>query len=310
MNKANLLLRNKIKRDIQNWFETQGFIEVETPILQISGGNETHLHTFKTQLMKGDGVAQTRYLHTSPEFAMKKLLSQGETKIFTFARCFRNGESTPTHSPEFTMLEWYRVGENYASLKQDCAAILELAAPKYFPAATTLTLSEAFQKYAGFSLEENLTLPKMQAALRHAHIRQADDDDWSDLFTRVLLEKIDPHLTGSIFLDRYPTQEAALAQVCTDDPRFAERFEFYVNGLELVNAFGELTNATLQRERFIADMAKKQRLYGQSDPLDESFLTALATMPPACGAAMGFDRLIMLATGAKHIKEVLWQSVE
>jgi elongation factor P--(R)-beta-lysine ligase len=306
-------LRNKIKRDIQNWFEAQGFVEVETPILQVSGGNETHLHAFKTQLLS-DGVAKTRYLHTSPEFAMKKLLSQneqniGEQKIFTFARCFRNGEQTPTHSPEFTMLEWYRVGESYEVLKEDCAKILEIACPARFKKPQNITLSEACFAFAGLKLEENLDLKSLSNSLKQLNIRQAQDDDWSDLFTRLLLEKIEPNLKDAMFLDRYPLQEAALARPCEDDPRFAERFEMFVEGLELVNAFGELTNAATQRARFESDMAKKQKLYGETYPIDDSFLKALETLPPCSGAALGFDRLIMLATGAKHIEEVLWMPV-
>ncbi|MGL5446890.1 MAG: amino acid--tRNA ligase-related protein, partial [Rhabdaerophilum sp.] len=139
-------------------------------------------------------------------------------------------------------------------------------------------------------------------------VRVADDDTWSDIFSRILSEKIEPHLGvgRATILDRYPISEAALARPCPDDPHFAERFELYVCGVELANAFGELTHVGEQRRRFDVDMAEKQRLYGESYPLDEDFLAALTRMPPASGAALGFDRLAMLATGAESVHDVIF----
>ena len=326
-----LLARNRIKTSLRRRLDTAGFIEVETPALQVSPGNETHLHAFATDLRAADGTPQRRlYLHTSPEFAMKKLLSAGETRIFQFAQVFRNRERSALHAPEFTMLEWYRAGEAYTQLMADCAGFLALAAEtagtsvlRYrgraadpFAEPGRLTVADAFDRYAGIDLLATLSAKDVDrehlaAQARAASIRIADDDTWSDIFSRVLVERIEPSLGAgcATILDEYPTHEAALARPCAHDPRVAERFELYACGVELANAFGELTDAGEQRRRFEAGMAEKQRLYGERYPIDEVFLSCLSHMPPASGAALGFDRLVMLATGAPHIDHVQWAPV-
>ncbi len=331
-----LLARNRIKSAIRRWFEDQGFVEVDTACLQISPGNEAHLHAFKTEFVTEAGAAQPYYLHTSPEFACKKLLAAGETKIFTFAPCFRNGERGRLHAPEFTMLEWYRVGAPYTQLFEDCAAILRLAVDVTSHATWIFdtqradparrldvgTVDEMFDRYAGIRLlEETIgpSGPDRGALAREATrigIRVAADDTWSDLFSRIMVEKIEPRLGAggaaakpAFILKEYPTHEAALARRCAHDPRVAERFEMYCCGVELANGFGELTDPSEQRRRFEAEMAEKERVYGRRYPIDEDFLAALAHMPAASGCALGFDRLVMLATGATHIDQVLWTPV-
>jgi lysyl-tRNA synthetase class 2 len=264
------------------------------------------------------------YLHTSPEFAAKKLLAAGETRIFDFARVFRNRERGPLHAPEFTMLEWYRANELYGQIIADTIAVVrETGASELHwrdrrcdPAAEPdrLTVADAFVRYAKIDLTATLT-PEgepIAAALRdqaqRIGVKISADDTWSDMFSRILVELVEPHLgmNAITILDRYPRCEAALARACTDDPRFAERFEVYACGVELANGFGELTDPVEQRKRFEAEMAEKQRVYGERYPLDEDFLAALSHMPPASGVALGFDRLVMLATGARHIDQVLW----
>ena len=330
-----LLARNRIKRAVRAWFEERDFVEVETPALQVSPGNETHLHAFATDLRDVDGSPRRRfYLHTSPEFAMKKLLAGGERRIFTFAPVFRNRERGALHAPEFTMLEWYRAGEDYTQLMADCRDILTLAAATSGAAALNfrgrqadpraslerLSVADAFIRFAGIDLLATLPaaggsappdLERLVAQARAASVRVADDDTWSDIFSRVLVERIEPRLGEgrATILDRYPAHEAALARPCRDDGRVAERFELYACGVELANAFGELTDAAEQRRRFEADMAEKQRLYVERYPIDEDFLAALAHMPAASGAALGFDRLVMLATAAPHIDHVQWAPV-
>ncbi|MGL5115232.1 MAG: EF-P lysine aminoacylase EpmA [Beijerinckiaceae bacterium] len=322
--------RGRIKAAIRAHFEAQDFTEVECGQLQVSPGNETHLHAFRTEALTTDGVARTLYLHTSPEFAAKKLLSAGETRIFDFARVFRNRERGRLHSPEFTMLEWYRANETYDSLMADCTGLLALAAetggcakwtfrgrsidPRLAP--EHLTLAEAFDRYARIDLLSTFDQGEtdrgaLAAAARAAGVRVAADDTWSDVFTRVLLEKVEPMIGNgrATLLTEYPIPEAALARPKPGEPRIAERFELYACGVELANAFGELTDAGEQRRRFLADMALKQAIYQESYPLDEDFLMALADMPDACGAALGFDRLVMLATGAESIDDVLWTPV-
>lgn len=331
-----LLARARIKAALRAWFEAEGFVEVETGCLQVSPGNETHLHAFRTEQIAPDLSRRTLYLNTSPEFACKKLLAAGETRIFTFAAVFRNRERGPLHAAEFTMLEWYRAGEPYERLWDDCAAILRLAAevtgrerwtwrertclPRRRP--EPISLDEAFARYAGFSLLETAFLdgaPDRDAFARAAAasgIRVAGDDTWSDVFSRVLTARIEPALghagepgtTGAApaLLHAYPITEAALARPSPSDARLAERFELYACGVELANGFGELTDPEVQRRRFEAEMAEKERRYGERYPIDDGLLAALAMMPAAAGCALGFDRLVMLATGAPRIDDVIW----
>lgn len=316
-----LIGRGRIKTAIRSWFLSQGFLEVEPGLLQVSPGNETHLHAFRTDLIQTDLGTRELYLHTSPEFAMKKLLAAGETKIFTFAPVFRNREQGNLHAPEFTMLEWYRANEPYQTLWEDCAAILTIAAEATGHAPWTfrgkacdpralserLTLDHAFDRLANVSFKGADRDQLMQRA-EAAGIRCKPDDTWTDVFSRVLVEKIEPDLGTPVptILYEYPVQEAALARPVPDNPRVAERFELYACGVELANGFGELTDAAEQRRRFEAWMTEKQRIYGERYPLDEDFLAALSEMPPASGCALGFDRLAMLATGAERVDQVIW----
>jgi elongation factor P--(R)-beta-lysine ligase len=289
------------------------------------------LHAFATEAFGNDGAPQPLYLHTSPEFACKKLLAAGEPRIACFAHVYRNRERGPLHHPEFTMLEWYRAGETYEQLMNDCADMLKLAAQTVgtqqfayrggvcdpFATPERLSVTDAFQRYAGIDLLSSVSAngdtdrDHLASELTRAGIRIADDDGWADLFSRVIVEKVEPHLGFGrpTILDEYPVAEAALARPCPRDPRVAERFELYACGVELANAFGELTDATEQRRRFQMEMAEKARIYGESYPLDEDFLSALAIMPQASGAALGFDRLVLLATGAQRIEQVLWAPV-
>ena len=326
-----LLTRNRIQAALRGWLADRDFIEIDPCALQISPGNEAHLHGFATSAIGNDGVAQRMYLHTSPEFAMKKLLAAGETRIAAFAHVWRNRERGPLHSPEFTMLEWYRAGQDYTVLMADTATFLGLAATVAgtptlrfkdricdpFAPYERLSVAEAFQRHAGIDLlsscgaKGDTDRDTLAAQLPAAGVRVAPDDTWSDLLSRVLVQCIEPHLgLGRItILDRYPAAEAALARPCADDPRVAERFEVYACGVELANGFGELTNPDEQRRRFGLEMDEKQRVYGIRYPLDEDFLAALALMPAASGIALGFDRLVMLATGAARIDDVIWTPV-
>jgi len=325
-----LLARNKVTQGLRAFFAARDFIEVETPILQVSPGNETHLQAFETVLEGSDGARVPRYLHTSPEFTAKKLLAAGEERLFTVARVFRNGERTALHHPEFTMLEWYRANETYESLMEDCAALMAATAEtlgietfRYGDltcdarlAPERLTVADAFTRFAGIDLMATVgeganDRAGLWRAVKAAGIRVADDDNWADVFTRVMVEKIEPFLGigRATILCEYPISEAALARPKPGDPRVAERFELYVCGVELANAFGELTDADEQRRRFIQWMDEKERIYGNRYPIDEDFLDALALMPEASGIALGLDRLVMLATGARRIEQVLWAPV-
>ncbi|MBX4897730.1 EF-P lysine aminoacylase EpmA [Rhizobium bangladeshense] len=326
-----LIGRNAVQAALRGFFARENFIEVDTAVLQISPGNEAHLHAFATEAVTTDGQTAPFYLHTSPEFACKKLLAAGEQRISCFAHVYRNRERGPLHHPEFTMLEWYRAGESYESLMMDCVRILALAAETVkadkltyrggqcdpFAGPERLSVAEAFERHAGIDLLASVAADgstdreHLAIELKRIGMRVADDDGWADLFSRVLVEKIEPHLGFDriTILDEYPISEAALARPSRRDPRVAERFELYACGVELANGFGELTNADEQRRRFEIEMAEKARVYGESYPIDEDFLAALSLMPEASGIALGFDRLVMLATGASRIDQVLWAPV-
>ncbi|AHG47339.1 lysyl-tRNA synthetase [Rhizobium leguminosarum bv. trifolii CB782] len=326
-----LIGRNAIQAALRGFFAGEDFIEVDTAALQISPGNEAHLHAFATEALTTDGQRAPFYLHTSPEFACKKLLAAGEERISCFAHVYRNRERGPLHHPEFTMLEWYRADESYESLMMDCVRILALAAETAkteklayrggesdpFAGPERISVAVAFERHAGIDLLASVAADgstdrdHLAAELRRVGMRVAEDDGWADLFSRVLVEMIEPHLGfGRItILDEYPVSEAALARPSARDPRVAERFELYACGVELANGFGELTNAGEQRRRFEIEMAEKARVYGETYPLDEDFLAALSLMPEASGIALGFDRLVMLATGASRIDQVLWAPV-
>ena len=317
-------MRNRIAAGLRAWFAARDFIEVDPCALVVSPGNETHLHAFGTELKDVGGAGVPRYLHTSPEFACKKLLAAGEPRLFTLAHVFRNREGGPLHSPEFTMLEWYRAGEPYERIMDDCAALLRLAAETAettrfvwkgrdcdpFAGPERLTLAEAFARHCDIDLL-GADRETLSAAARRLGLHVAVDDTWSDLFSRLLGETIEPHLGFGrpTILFEYPASEAALARKKPSDPRVAERFELYVCGVELANCFGELTDPVEQRARFLADMDEKQRIWGERYPIDEDFLAALALMPQASGAALGFERLAMLASGATRIDQVLWAPV-
>jgi lysyl-tRNA synthetase class 2 len=321
-----LTARSAITKAIRAWFDEQGFAEVETGILQVSPGNETHLHAPRTELVGAGGERAMRYLRTSPEFACKKLLAAGEAKIFELARVFRDRERGDLHLPEFTMLEWYRANATYDAVMADSVVVIAHAAQATgigrfsfrgriadpFAEPELLTVAAAFERFAGIDLLATIDSGAGDraalAAAASEQVRITDDDTWSDIFSKVLVEHVEPNLgQGRLtVLFEYPAPEAALARAKASDPRVAERFEIYACGVELANGFGELTDAREQRHRFTLAMDEKQRRYGGRYPLDEDFLDAVAKMPEASGVALGFDRLVMLASGALRIDQVVW----
>jgi lysyl-tRNA synthetase class 2 len=325
-----LLTRGRIIAALRAWFGAQEFVEVETAMLRVSPGNETHLHAFSTALIDNAGSSSPFYLRTSPEFACKKLLAAGERRIVEFARSFRNRERTALHHPEFTLLEWYRAGEHYETLMKDCCAVLREAAlaggvrqfrcrersADPFAEPERLTVGDAFTRFSGVDLLATLSAgtadgEALGRAAQKAGIRIAEDDRWADIFSRIMVERIEPNLGlgRATILDEYPAAVSALAKPARDT-RLSQRFEIYVCGIELANGFGEMTDPVEQRRRLEQEMTEKERRYGERYPIDEDFLAALAHMPEAAGIALGLDRLIMLATGASRIEQVLWTPLD
>jgi lysyl-tRNA synthetase class 2 len=367
--------RSRILSAVRAFFAAQGFVEVDTPALQVSPGLEPHLKAFATELHDPrDGRTRHRYLHTSPEFAMKKLLAAGMPRIWQLAHVFRDGERSATHHPEFSMLEWYRAGAAWRDLIPDCVGLLRACqaaaeAPALAPPAPAalsppsspswpgltrpspdtasgqkerkeagperalawrgrnsaarqpwqqLSVADAFRRHCGVDILAtapdplNPEVALLAAEARRIGIEPHPGDDWETLYFRIFLDRIEPQLgigAPTVLYD-FPASMAALSRRNPDDPRLVERFELYVCGLELANAFGELTDPAEQRVRFRADQAKKQALFGETYPIDEDFLAALEHLPRDCaGIALGFDRLVMLATAADNIEDVLWAPV-
>jgi lysyl-tRNA synthetase class 2 len=309
--------RAALTRSVRGFFEARGYTEVETPYAVAAPGEEVHLRAFATRREHPDGTTEPLWLHTSPEFAMKRLLVAGAGPIFQFARVWRNGEASATHAPEFTMLEWYRPGAGLDGLIAETTELLRSALPGVvrcrgvtsdLSRVERLTVAEAFRRHVGVDL---LGIGADAAGLAAAAgVALRASEGWEDLFFRLLLERVEPELGRQhpTFLTHWPAAQAALARRDPADPRVAERFELFVCGIELANAFVELTDAAEQRVRFLADRARRAALYGGADwALDEDFLAALAFgMPPSAGIALGFDRMAMIAGGADRIGHVLW----
>ena len=308
--------RAELTRATRAFFDARGYGEVETPYAVPVPGEEVHLRAFATEHVGTDGTRTPLWLHTSPEFAMKRLLVAGAGPIWQLARVWRNEEGSDTHAPEFTMLEWYRPGADMGALMDETEALLRAVLPPRITSrgvSTNLasferiTIAEAFARWAGADVLA--TAGDAPALAAQAGVRLRPGEDWEDLFFRLLLERIEPQLGRErpTFLTHWPAAQAALARRCPGDPRTALRFELYVCGMELANAFEELTDPAEQRVRFAADRARREALYGPGWGTDDDFLAALDHgMPPSSGIAMGFDRLAMIASGADRIGQVQW----
>ena len=308
--------RARLTAATRAWFATHGYREVETPCLVPVPGMEVHLRGFRTEYLPhiGQGTRRALWLRTSPELALKRLLVAGAGPVFELARVWRNGEIGQRHAPEFTMLEWYRPGATLDSLMQETEALIRALCPPLIGGTDVtlpferVTCAHAFARHAGIDLLASIRPDGTGDA---AALRARADESWEDAFFRILLDHVEPELgrARATFLTHWPAPQAALARRDPADPRIALRFELFVGGMELANAFDELTDAHEQSARFTADVAERERLHGTADswPVDADFLAALAHgMPAGSGIALGFDRLAMLASGARRIEDVLW----
>lgn len=311
--------RQLIMQAIRSFFMARRYMEVETPYLVQTPGEEVHLHPFHTVYQSPQGLKKEFFLHTSPEFAMKRIMAAIQQPIFQLARVWRNQEGGATHLPEFTMLEWYRPYCSMESLMDETEALIKKIFPPYLyynknqlnfeESFERLTIQEAFKIYVG--IDDLLSLPEQAEVLaKAANVILRPHESWEDLFFRLLLEKIEPNIGRDrpTFLTHWPISQAALSKPDPKNSRVALRFELYAGGLELANAFEELTDPIEQRERFMIDRQKRQDLYPEMPlwKMDEDFLQALEQLPVCSGIAMGVDRLVMLATGALHIDDIIW----
>jgi lysyl-tRNA synthetase class 2 len=318
--------RSRLQGAVRAHLAGRGFDEVETPCLVPAPGMEPHIRAFQTSFVpESGGPGRTLWLHSSPEYAMKRLLADGFERIFQLARVFRDGEVSSTHNPEFTMLEMYRAGTDHRGIMEDLEATVEAGARALHPSGGTrfrwhghavdfaapfdrVQVAAAFAR-AGVDLEACGTDPRR---LRAAAIARGIDgglegEGFDDVFFRIFLQAVEPALGHSrpVYLTDWPASMAALARVRADDPRWAERFELYAAGLELANGFAELNDAAEQRRRLVAEQAERRRLGRPAYPIDERFVAAVGRMPDAGGVALGLDRLLMLLTGAERIRDVL-----
>ncbi len=319
--------RARLAAEVRRALASLGYEEVETPCLVPAPGMEPHIQAFETAFVpESGGKTVPLFLHTSPEYAMKRLLAEGFERIFQIARVFRNGEVSPAHNPEFTMLEIYRAGAGYEALMGDLEGLVVSSARALLPGCGTrvrrgaaeidlaapferLTVAEAFRLHASVDLAAcGGDASRLAEAARRAGVDPGPPGEaFDDVFFRVMIERVEPRigLARPTYLLDWPASMAALSRVKPDDPRWAERFELYAGGLEIANGFGELTDAAEQRRRLVEEREQRRRLGRTVYPLDEAFLTAVSRMPEASGVAVGFDRLLMLLTGAQRIEDVL-----
>lgn len=294
---------------IRRFFDDRGLLEVETPIAVVSPGLEPHLLAFETTEIQPDRQKARLYLHTSPEYAMKRMLGRGLGSIYQLARVFRNGERSDTHAPEFTMLEWYRSPGTLEDVMVDVEALIRAVAgavggPWQPKAVERVSVSEAFQRTG---LEDPLEHADAGALKEALGVRAVDDDTWEDVFFRAFLDEVEPSFRDDTvtILYGYPASMAALARIDPADPRRAERFEVYVGRLELANAFGELTDPVEQRRRFEVDVKVREGQGMPVYPIDEGLLEDLANVGEAAGIALGVDRLLMRCLDQPCIQDVL-----
>jgi len=317
-------MRSMILRGIREFFREEGFVEVETPCLVPAPGLEPHLNALEVSCSVAQGRSQKRYLHTSPEYCMKKLLGQGWEKIFQVCHVFRDGELSDTHQIEFTMLEWYRAGVDYRKIMEDCEGLLSYLAGKVLgirdlsyqgkevtlsPPFERLTVVESMRKYGRVDIEKNYQASSLLEAARFEGYRFDPEEEYSfdDVFFKIFLEAVEPRLGSprpTILYD-YPASMAALARLKPGNPKVAERFELYAAGLELANAFSELNDPREQRRRFEEEQSLRKKMGRPIYPIDEELLQALSQMPPSGGIALGVDRLVMLLCGAPSIQDVV-----
>lgn len=293
---------------VREYFREQGFIEVRTPSLVTCPGTEPSLDVFSTNFVHGSR-REKLFLPTSPELHLKKALALGAEKIFEIKNVFRNGEVTDHHQPEFTMIEWYRAYENLTSIQRDVADLVsylvrKMPALKAPAGMDVFQIPQLFQQHCGFELKPTTTLAEMKALAEKLKVDASAATSIDDYFFLIFMEKIEASLKQDrlAFVEKYPPYQAALARLTEEG--WGDRFEVYWQGLELANAFHELNDPAVQKQRFAEDLAKKKAMGKEEIPLDNEFMQCLeAGMPPSAGIALGIERLFMALTGITKIAD-------
>ena len=301
-----LLQINALRQSARAVLSQRGLTEVVTPLSTLMPGGETHLEAVPVTLENRSGTRRRLYLRTSPEVWHKKLLAQGSGPIFELAPCLRNMEGGPWHDLEFEMLEWYRPGGTFEDLIGDVEALVAAAyrlTKRPPPTLHRCAVSELFERFVGCELDPECSASEFRSSLGEQGIACAEDDTWDDTFFRAWVSKVEPQLRGQglVVVERYPASQATMAKLCPNDPRFCLRFEVYLEGLELANAFDELTDGAEQRARFEAWQTERQRLGKEPFPADDAFFEAVAQLPPTVGIALGLDRLMARAMGSTSL---------
>ncbi|MCX6779331.1 MAG: EF-P lysine aminoacylase EpmA [Candidatus Magasanikbacteria bacterium] len=307
--KNNLIQRSVFLSKIRGFFAEKGYVEIDSPLLVAKPNMEPNLDIFETILR-------------NPEFALKKILVAGLPKIYQMSKCFRNNEPwNENHNPEFTLLEWYETGINYFNLMDQVEKLVRFISNQQtvinyqgkeinlISPWIRMSMQEAWAKYAGVDLNNYLTYDTMRTLVLKKGYTVTEDDSWEDLFFKIFLTEIELRFSEShqpVFLYDFPVSMAAMSRIKKEDPRYAERFELYIGGLEIANAYGELTDAVEQEKRFLEDQKEQEKKGLVKREIDEDFLQALKSGVPECaGIALGVDRLIMLLTNSKDIAEVV-----
>lgn len=315
-NKKNLELRFQIIRLIREWFWAQNFVEVESPLIVKLPGQEPNLSPMRVNVHNERQEEFVGYLHTSPEYTMKKMLSAGFENIFYLGKCFRDKESFGgTHSLEFTMLEFYRVDSDMFDLMRDVESLYnfvserlkieDLRSEEQKIKFKRISMKDLWEEYVGVNLDEYLETNKMLELCKQFGYNVSDDETYEELFYRIFLNKIEANLTEPTIVYNYPAQMAALSKVSEDNPGYAERFEIYINGIELANAFSELTDPQEQLRRLKEEQMERGKLGLDVYDIDMEFIEALKNMPKSAGIALGVDRLVMVMGGCQEINNVI-----
>jgi len=331
-NKQNLEIRFAIIRLMREFFWSQGFTEVETPLILRLPGQEPNLSPMKISVHDENGKTFDGFMHTSPEYAMKKMMTCGFDNIFSVCKCFRDYESFGgTHNPEFTMVEWYRAHKDFYALMDDTEQMVKyiveglkkLNILRPIGGSTVeaerlkdykigdfrrMHMRDVWKEYVGVNLDDYLELEPMKKLCVERGYDFKEDVHYEDFYYRIFMNDIEPHLgmDAPTFVHHFPTCMASLSKISTEDPRYAERFEIYIDGIELANAFTELTNADEQKDRLLHERAQRKEMGRDVFDIDEEFIDALrAGMPDSTGIALGVDRLVQILTGCKNINDVL-----